>query len=207
MDKLQYAKDKILGRLQARLSFQEIQKVKQFLLLFKNLDLVNKPGATFESSVVGWLTASKIIQQTIESGQDLVLSNFAQEYMLTNHSLGSQNISRKEDIIDENFNEEDVSIKVARILSEYGEMDITESFDVDSLTYEGLRSRNLVDKNFTSLDGVEAELVSFKSLPTVEVAFGETILSPYTGTAEIYQLDSETFLDIDADKEFKVKYI
>jgi hypothetical protein len=202
MDKMQYTKDKIILRLQNTLSFPQIAQVKSLLNNLNNLDMMNVSAESFEKSTVGWLTASKIIENIYRLGEDLSLDNFAKHYMLSGHSTSF----KSRHVVDENVVEETLSSKFDRILSEFGEMDLSHDFDFDQLTEDGLRNNQLVDQDFTTLDGVE--LIDISSVvPVVKVAPGEPILSPFTGGELIYKLDSDTFLDLESNQEFKVKYI
>jgi hypothetical protein len=204
MDKLQYTKDKILSRLQNEIAFSRLNEIKLFLNKIPNLGMVNYVSDSFHSSNVGWLTASKIIENIIASNENLTLDNFEKRYMSLEHN---SDIRRKMDIIDDNIIEEDLADKLQRILSEHGEMDLTDSFDIEDLNEDGLRSRNLINKNATSLDGVDIIDISEESLPVLKLNKGDLIKSPFSGTEEVYQLDNETFIDLETDKEFKIKYI
>lgn len=204
MDKLQYIKDKILNRMQNSLSFQQFNEAKIFLNKIPNLDMTNFVGDNLQNSNVGWLTTAKIIESIFADGKELSLENFEQRYL---QQPKSQTVRRAEDVIDVNIVEEDVTEKLNRILMEHGEMDFTDSFLAEELTEDGLRIRKFIDSDFTSLDGVDIIDVTEDNTPVVRLELGDTIISPFTGTTNIYQLDNDTFLDIEVEKEFKVRYV
>ena len=64
-----------------------------------------------------------------------------------------------------------------------------------------------IDLDSTSLDGENIIVDQSENIPVIILNNKEDkIVSPYPGSNEIFQINSYTWLDIDAEKEFKVFY-
>jgi len=77
---------------------------------------------------------------------------------------------------------------------------------LDFLTEEGLRQRGLVSENSTSLDGEEINGEVKPSIPILKLKKGEQIVSPFTGSTEVCQVENFLWMDIDTEETFMVYF-
>jgi len=201
-NKTEYIVDKVISRLQNNLDSVDIQHCKSILYSLPNLDMVNQPSETFEDSAVGWLTIAKILENLVISGKELCLQNIIDEYPLKQKT---KMIVRDEDVYDENLlNDESELDTIRRILQEHGEENYCEDFFEDELTEEGLRQASFLDGLSTSFDA--EDFVIKQKVPVVTVQKNQEIVSPW-GNTDIMRISTETFLDIEENKEFRIREV
>ena len=218
-DQRAYLKDKRTSKLsQSSVYFAtyggDFSKIRKLIDSMDNLDIMPKNGADFDSSTVSLIQFCKIIEELVAHDTPLTLGNFREQYNLEktqNLSNKATSTVRAKDEIDSSLlNTEALYIermqRLAELIQEDGEDDITETFDDEELTEEGLRNRGLIGPNETSLDAVNFKIKK-SDVPCVILSdINEPIISPYTGTEEIYQIDSSTYMDIETEEIFKIKY-
>lgn len=205
-DRTNYVNEKIINRLGC--IGEDKENVSNLLNEFKNIDLTPSYGDNFDSSVIGWIKASKMIASLLEKKLPLTKENFINEWAPT---VQPPAISRGEAIVDDEIlNRPPPSLDFLLSISTVD--DIAKDFDYSSLTEEGLRNAGFVDKDDTTLDATE--LVCREDFKTVTVQYDATssirneleIVSPYSGTTDVYKIDSNTYMDLETDKIFKVVY-
>lgn len=91
------------------------------------------------------------------------------------------------------------------------DIDLIHDFENEDLTEEGFRFLGLIDKEHDSTSDYEYELKSRNKLPVVVIYMDENqtendieIICPYTGSNEVYQIDSETWASYETDQPFTV---
>jgi hypothetical protein len=189
-DQKSYVNKKILDRVDWH---ENTEKVSNLLNELDNVDITPKSGNTFETSVIGWLTAKNMIVEMIDNDLELTVENFKKTWKPKSEPAV---ISRGEDVIDpELLNKPAPNIDFLLSIAECCDED-----DIALLSEEGLRASGLIDRNVTSLDAHELNV----EVKTVYVEPGAQIISPYTGTENIYQIDSLTYMDLENDKVFKI---
>lgn len=116
-----------------------------------------------------------------------------------------------------NFNYEKVLIekdgKMIEVEVPIDDIDLLDDFDDEDLTEEGMRSLGLINKDFDTTTNTELESKTRNKLPQVIVSIDESktedeiqITCPYTGSTEVYQIDSETWASYDTDQPFTVVF-
>lgn len=201
-DRQDYIIEKILTRLQNSFSVKQLNECKQILFKLPNLDMVNQPSETFEDSTLGWLTISKLFEKLMNDNLEISLDNLKKHYNLREDC---KVIARSFDEIDPALLiKEDKKSLIDRLLSEHGEENYCDDFFEDELTEEGLRQASFLESSQTSFEGEDLRVKN--KMPIVEVRKNQQIISPW-GNTEIYQINATTFLDIEEDREFKVREI
>jgi hypothetical protein len=67
-----------------------------------------------------------------------------------------------------------------------------------------LREQQFIAADATSLDGDDIDL-NIEQTRAIVLQPGQEIFSPFSESHLIYQINNDTFLDIDEGREFKVK--
>ena len=118
----------------------------------------------------------------------------------------SDSPSRREDIVDESLLvEEDAETKMARLLSIASEVNVLDGFEYDELSEEGLRVTGVIERNATSLDA--EDLINDDAMPYIRLnSIDDKIVSPITGSSDVFCIDDNTWMDIDTEQKFKVYY-
>ena len=109
-------------------------------------------------------------------------------------------------ISQEHFVEATTEEKMQRLLNIAEDVSMFFDFEVDFLTEEGLRQRGLVSENSTSLDGEEINGEVKPSIPILKLKKGEQIVSPFTGSTEVCQVENFLWMDIDTEETFMVYF-
>ena len=180
---------------------------KLFNLIVDKVNLMPVKGEDWENSIVSWLQFKNIILELIENNKEINISNFKTNYNTSVLEKREVKSVTRDDIIDESLLiEEAPETKLQRLLELADEMDVDESFDVSELSENGLRSTDLINTDETSLDGFELQIK--ESVPTVYVSSKKdfSIVSPFTGTTNVYRIDSNFWGDMDTGQHFKVSF-
>jgi len=202
-DRKKYVIDKIYERIGSKFSPEYLDDCKNVIEHLPNLDVANSPAESFELSVIGWATLCKIFETLIADKREINVQNIKELYF--DFAKNKFDVSRKTDLIDESlFVEEDAEEKLSRLLEITDELDLTESFDAEDLTEEGLREQQFIAADATSLDGDDIDL-NIEQTRAIVLQPGQEIFSPFSESHLIYQINNDTFLDIDEGREFKVK--
>jgi hypothetical protein len=206
-DQKQYIAEKIFKKINSILDDSMEKSVKTIINSMNNLSLMNVYGNSFEDSAIGWIKFCDIIQYLISNNELLTIEAVKFQYELKIKEYDYSNaksIKKKEDLIDEKLLNKDAP-DVNYLLSIAETYDCANDFTDDELTEQGLREMKLIGKDETTLDGEELTVV--KAMPDIVVYEGDTIFSPYTGSDFIAQINSDTFVDLNNDKEFKVRIL
>lgn len=88
-------------------------------------------------------------------------------------------------------------------------IDLIDDFEDEDLTLEGMRSAGIIDTNFdTSTDKEPTVLKSRNLLPFGKYEFDQdsnpVIYCPYTGSSNVYQIDSSTYASFETDQPFRI---
>jgi hypothetical protein len=206
----EYVKDKIINKLTQsedyNISFNDsVSKLLENI----NVGLVPQKSDIFEESIIGWISFCNIIGELISDGLDLTKENFKNKF--TNSFLSSKSektIERGDDIVNESLLEEECKEeKIKRLLSIAEDCDLFDSYEEQFLTEEGLRARGVISSDSTSLDGEDIQSDSQKEIKIFKLKKNEEIISPYTGSKEVYQISSSLYMDIENEQTFYVEVV
>jgi len=206
----EYVKDKIINKLTQSegydISFNDsVSKLLENI----NVGLMPQKSDIFEESIIGWISFCNIIGELISDGLDLTKENFKNKF--TNSFLSSKSektIERGDDIVNESLLEEECKEeKIKRLLSIAEDCDLFDSYEEQFLTEEGLRARGVISSDSTSLDGEDIQSDSQKEIKIFKLKKNEEIISPYTGSKEVYQISSSLYMDIENEQTFYVEVV
>lgn len=86
-------------------------------------------------------------------------------------------------------------------------IDVTETVDVVCLTTDGLTSRKLIEGDFDILSGDELVLKREDAVYVDLNADGDIVIAcPYSGSTDVYKIDSETYAAFGVDKPFRIRH-
>ena len=89
-------------------------------------------------------------------------------------------------------------------------IDLIDDFDDEDLSLEGMRNKGIIDTNFDTLSNIEAEKKKLNSIQVGTLKVMEDgsfeIICPYTGSSNVYQIDSSTYASFDTDQPFKISF-
>jgi hypothetical protein len=208
-DQKQYVKEKILTKLEQSEDYDvKLSDSVSELLETVNVGLMPSRAEVFEEAVVGWVNFCNIVKDMILNGLELTKENFKNKFLESSSPRVEKAIERGPEEIDETLlDKEDPVEKAKRLISiaeESYEDKVIDDFDFDLLTEEGLRAAKLIDQNATAMDGDFIYPDSDRVVKYIRINKGDEIVSPYSGTKEIYQISYNRWLDIDTDQEFLV---
>jgi hypothetical protein len=208
-DQKQYVKDKILTKLEQSEGYDtNFSNSVSELIDTMNVGLMPSRAEAFEDAVVGWVNFCNIIKDLILNGLELTKENFKSKFLESASPRTEKAIERGQEVIDETLLvEEDLVEKAKRLISiaeDSNEDRVIEDFEFDLLTEEGLRAAKLINQDATSMDGDFVFPDSERTVKYIRIKKGDEIISPYSGTKEIYQISNNRWLDIDTDQEFLV---
>jgi hypothetical protein len=208
-DQKQYVKEKILTKLEQSEDYDvKLSDSVSELLETVNVGLMPSRAEVFEEAVVGWVNFCNIVKDMILNGLELTKENFKNKFLESSNPRVEKAIERGPEEIDETLlDKEDPVEKAKRLISiaeESYEDKVIDDFDFDLLTEEGLRAAKLIDQNATAMDGDFIYPDSDRVVKYIRINKGDEIVSPYSGTKEIYQISYNRWLDIDTDQEFLV---
>lgn len=167
------------------------------------LDIMPTNAPKFEDTVLSWSGFADMVLKLISSRSELSYENLGAIYAPKPEDAKPFTPSRAE--VDPSLLvEEDPAQKMNRLLEIAEENDILDVMDPSFLTIEGFRSTGSIDKLDTELDGYDLKAEDDSGVPIVRVKKDEDIISPFTGSTNIYRIDEVTFLDIETDEIFKV---
>ena len=90
------------------------------------------------------------------------------------------------------------------------DIDLLDDMDDDDLTEEGERSLGIIDTNFDTTLNESAAKKDRNRLSVVDVVLSSkedqpNIVCPYTGSTDVYQIDSSTWASYETDQPFLVR--
>ena len=90
------------------------------------------------------------------------------------------------------------------------DIDLLDDMDDDDLTEEGERSLGIIDANFDTTLNESAAKKDRNRLSVVDVVLSSkedqpNIVCPYTGSTDVYQIDSSTWASYETDQPFIVR--
>ena len=90
------------------------------------------------------------------------------------------------------------------------DIDLLDDMDDDDLTEEGERSLGIIDADFDTTLNESATKKDRNRLPVVDVVMNSkddqpNIVCPYTGSTDVYQVDSSTWASYETDQPFLVR--
>ena len=209
-DKNAYLTEKIINKLTQSENFDESIKQSVIdLMNHVNVDVVTSSSID-ENNVITlhWVKFCTLINELLESGMDVNIENFKDLFQKSQLKNTKQTVNNsKHEVSEKILNKEEAPNEdtINRLLSIAEEVDMIDSFNLSLLNENGLRVSGFIKSDETSLDGEELN-VQGSEIPYIIVDKDDVFLSPFTSTANIYQLDSDTWLDLETDQTFKVYY-
>ena len=90
------------------------------------------------------------------------------------------------------------------------DIDLLDDMDDDDLTEEGERSLGVIDADFDTTLNISASKKDRNRLAVVDVVMSSkedqpNIVCPYTGSSDVYQIDSTTWASYETDQPFIVR--
>jgi hypothetical protein len=90
------------------------------------------------------------------------------------------------------------------------DIDLLDDMDDDDLTEEGERSLGIIDAGFDTTSNISASKKSRDRIAVVDVVMNSkedqpNIVCPYTGSTDVYQVDSSTWASYETDQPFLVR--
>ena len=90
------------------------------------------------------------------------------------------------------------------------DIDLLDDMDDDDLTEEGERSLGVIDADFDTTLNVSASKKDRNRLTIVDIVMSSkedqpNIVCPYTGSTDVYQIDSSTWASYETDQPFLVR--
>jgi hypothetical protein len=90
------------------------------------------------------------------------------------------------------------------------DIDLLDDMDDDDLTEEGERSLGVIDADFDTTLNESASKKARNRLAIIDVAMDSkddqpNIVCPYTGSTDVYQIDSSTWASYETDQPFLVR--
>ena len=90
------------------------------------------------------------------------------------------------------------------------DIDLLDDMDDDDLTEEGERSLGVIDADFDTTLNVSASKKDRNRLAVVDIVMSSkedqpNIVCPYTGSTDVYQIDSSTWASYETDQPFLVR--
>jgi hypothetical protein len=189
----QYVIEKIIARSDWGNKRENVVKLLNEL---QNIDLTPITKATYEESTIGWITAGKMVEELIKNNQDLTVDNFKNSWK---PKSTPPPIARGADVIDDSILNKKYDLEFLLSIAPEDDLEV----ELSILSEQGLRASGFIGKNETSLDAVEIE-PAFDEILSVEYQDGK-IVSPYTGSENIYQINSFTYMDLENNKIFRLK--
>jgi hypothetical protein len=207
-DKNSYLEDKIFQKLKSskKITANDYPVISRLIeQMGDNLDVLYKHGPTFEESVISYVKFCEILEKIFELDLPLDLHSVKKIYSTQSESLQTKRHVRPSIELYEERPPESEEDKVKRLLELSEETDIIDSYDADNLTENGLRALGLISDDETSLDAVS--VVPVIKMPVVKLENrDDVIISPFTNSHNVFQVDSNTWMDIDTEEQFKVFY-
>lgn len=208
-DKNNYVKEKIMNKLKQSedydISFNDsVSK----LLDSVNVGIMPERSEVFEENVISWINFCNIVVDLIKNKLEISLENFKNKFLISSDNKKNEQVVERmpEVISQEHFVEATTEEKMQRLLNIAEDVSMFFDFEVDFLTEEGLRQRGLVSENSTSLDGEEINGEVKPSIPILKLKKGEQIVSPFTGSTEVCQVENFLWMDIDTEETFMVYF-
>jgi len=206
-DQKQYIKDKIINNLQQSEEYNvSLSDSVSDLLSSVNVGLMPQRAEEFEETVVGWVNFCNIVKELLLNGLELTKENFKQKYTEASTKT-EKTVERAPQVVKEELlEEEDTQTKYERLIGIAEEEDLLDDFSLELLTQEGLRATNQIEVDSTSLDGDFVSAETGNTIKVIRLNEGEEIVSPYSGTTDIYRVSDNRWMDIDTEQEFLVFY-
>jgi len=208
-DRNNYVKEKIMNKLKQSedydISFNDsVSK----LLDSVNVGIMPERSEVFEENVISWINFCNIVVDLIKNKLEISLENFKNKFLISSDNKKNEQVVERmpEVISQEHFVEATTEEKMQRLLNIAEDVSMFFDFEVDFLTEEGLRQRGLVSENSTSLDGEEINGEVKPNIPILKLKKGEQIVSPFTGSTEVCQVENFLWMDIDTEETFMVYF-
>lgn len=198
-----YVNNKIIDRLSKDSNFSKNEKnlieLKDCLNNLHNVDIMSKPGTTFDESVLGWITFCNIVLDLVLANESITVDNIKKRFKPT---VTNEGVKKLEDIIDDSILNRSMP-DLAYLLSISEETNIAESVNPELLTEEGMRSLNFINSDETSLDAKEISMALNKPIVFIKNK-KDTIYSPFTNSTNVFKIDENNYLDLESGEEFIV---
>ena len=92
----------------------------------------------------------------------------------------------------------------------YDDIDLLDDFEDEDLTEEGERSLGVISSDHDTTSGNEAVKNERERLPLGKIQLDSlsdyTITCPYTGSTEVYQINSNIFASYETNQRFRVYF-
>ena len=201
-----YLTDKIINRISSTNIYKKDNDWFKKLLESFNFGIASNINETAEDSVIGWVSFCKAVEQIDAVNGDFSVESIFNLLKASKPKTQSSQPARLEDIVDESLLvEESPEVKMSRLLSIASEVDVLDGFEQSELSEEGLREQGIIQRNATSLDA--EDVVSVDTMPYIRIkSIDDKIVSPITGSSDVFCIDDNTWMDIDTEQKFKVYY-
>ncbi len=205
-----YVVNKIIDRMGTYSAFKEnleknTKDLKSVLDSINNVDIMATPGDTFDDSVIGWISFCKLVEEVLNNNETITVDNIKSKFTKKPTKAKDMSVLKLVDVVDPALLEPKI-LDIDYLLSISEETDILDSMDPSKLTLEGLKSRGLVDQDITYLSAEDVhDNIDFakNNIVMLKTKF-DTIISPFTGSTNVFKVDETTYMDLDTGEEFKV---
>ena len=101
--------------------------------------------------------------------------------------------------------------KLVEIEVPIDDIDLLEDFDDEDLSLEGKRASGIIPAEYdTTINNIATEKAIRNGIKYGELVIDEDgeflIKCPYTGSTDVYQIDSSTYASFETDQPFRVKF-
>lgn len=101
--------------------------------------------------------------------------------------------------------------KLVEIEVPIDEIDLLEDFDDEDLSLEGERASGLIPAEYdTTINNIATEKAIRNRIKYGELIIDENggflVQCPYTGSTDVYQIDSSTYASFETDQPFKINF-
>ena len=101
--------------------------------------------------------------------------------------------------------------KLVEIEVPIDDIDLLEDFDDEDLSLEGERASGMIPAEYdTSINNIATEKAIRNRIKYGELIIDEDggflVQCPYTGSTDVYQIDSSTYASFETDQPFKIKF-
>lgn len=122
-----------------------------------------------------------------------------------------ENISKLYENLSEEIMYEDLDGKLTTKLINVDNIDLIDDFEDEDLTVEGMRTTGMIDTDFdTTSSSTVNKNKNRNLLPLGKLEIGSdgspTIYCPFTGSTNVYQIDSSTYASFETDEPFRIVF-
>ena len=203
-------------------SFKEFKNETELLFTLEGIPAYKKLALSVMDSLINCNTSEMknqilyVIQsynsgsyKKYEEAKTPVFEIDDKSYIDSNNEI-ENNLRQTQNLIDQIMFDEDENGNLITKEIQVDSIDLLDEFDEDDMTQEGWRSSGMIDVNFDTLENQTVK----KTTNTNKILHGAIeilpdnsleIICPYTGSKNVYQIDSSTYASFETDQPFKVR--